>query len=55
MADCALTGRVFMVKGGDIRPFVPWQRAPWVAAPKHFTVQEVIELMKDVPEVPVSP
>ena len=55
MADCPLTGRVFMVKGGDIRPFVPWQRAPWVAQPKHFTVQEVIELMKDVPDVPVSP
>ena len=53
--DCPLTGRVFMVKGGDIRPFVPWQRAPWVAEPKHFTVQEVIELMKNVPEVPVSP
>ena len=29
MADCPLTGRVFMAKGGDIRPFVPWQRAPW--------------------------
>lgn len=55
MADCPLTGRVFMVKGGDIRPFVPWQRAPWVAQPKHFTVQEVIELMNDVPDVPVSP
>jgi hypothetical protein len=55
MADCTLTGRVFMVKGGDIRPFVPWHRAPWVASPKHFTLQEVIELMKNVPEVPVSP
>lgn len=55
MEDCPLTGRVFMVKGGDIRPFVPWQRAPWVAEPKHFTVQEVIELMKNVPDVPVSP
>jgi len=55
MADCPLTGRVFMAKGGDIRPFVPWQRAPWIAQSKHITVQEVIELMKDVPEVPVSP
>jgi NAD(P)-dependent dehydrogenase (short-subunit alcohol dehydrogenase family) len=55
MADCPLTGRVFMVKGGDIRPFVPWQRMPWVAQPKHFTVAEVAELMKSVPDVPVSP
>jgi NAD(P)-dependent dehydrogenase (short-subunit alcohol dehydrogenase family) len=55
MADCPLTGRVFMAKGGDIRPFVPWQRAPWVAETKHITVQEVIDLMKDVPDVPVSP
>ena len=55
MADCPLTGRVFMAKGGDIRPFVPWQRAPWIAESKHITVQEVIELMKDVPDVPVSP
>jgi NAD(P)-dependent dehydrogenase (short-subunit alcohol dehydrogenase family) len=54
-ADCPLTGRVFMVKGGDIRPFVPWQRMPWVAEPKHFTVAEVAELMKSVPDVPVSP
>ena len=55
MADCPLTGRVFMAKGGDIRPFVPWQRAPFVAESKHITVQEVIELMKNVPDVPVSP
>jgi NAD(P)-dependent dehydrogenase (short-subunit alcohol dehydrogenase family) len=55
MADCPLTGRVFMAKGGDIRPFVPWQRAPWIAEAKHITVQEVIELMKNVPDVPVSP
>lgn len=54
-ADCPLTGRVFMVKGGDIRPFVPWQRMPWVAEPRHFTVAEVAELMKSVPDVPVSP
>ena len=54
-ADCPLTGRVFMVKGGDIRPFVPWQRMPWVAEQKEFTVAEVAELMKNVPEVPVSP
>ena len=54
-ADCPLTGRVFMVKGGDIRPFVPWQRMPWVAEQKHFTVAEVAELMKSVPDVPVSP
>jgi NAD(P)-dependent dehydrogenase (short-subunit alcohol dehydrogenase family) len=54
-ADCPLTGRVFMVKGGDIRPFVPWQRMPWVAQQKDFTVAEVAELMKDVPDVPVSP
>jgi NAD(P)-dependent dehydrogenase (short-subunit alcohol dehydrogenase family) len=52
---CALTGRVFMVKGGDIRPFVPWQRMPWVAQQKDFTVAEVAELMKTVPDVPVSP
>jgi NAD(P)-dependent dehydrogenase (short-subunit alcohol dehydrogenase family) len=54
-ADCPLTGRVFMVKGGDIRPFVPWQRMPWVAEQKDFTVAEVAELMKNVPDVPVSP
>jgi NAD(P)-dependent dehydrogenase (short-subunit alcohol dehydrogenase family) len=54
-ADCPLTGRVFMVKGGDIRPFVPWQRMPWVAQPQHFTVAEVAELMRSVPDVPVSP
>jgi NAD(P)-dependent dehydrogenase (short-subunit alcohol dehydrogenase family) len=54
-ADCPLTGRVFMVKGGDIRPFVPWQRMPWVATQKDFTVAEVAELMKTVPDVPVSP
>lgn len=54
-ADCPLTGRVFMVKGGDIRPFVPWQRMPWIAEQKHFTVAEVAELMKNVPDVPVSP
>jgi NAD(P)-dependent dehydrogenase (short-subunit alcohol dehydrogenase family) len=54
-ADCPLTGRVFMVKGGDIRPFVPWQRMPWVAEQKDFTVAEVAELMKSVPDVPVSP
>ncbi|HEV8298525.1 MAG TPA: SDR family NAD(P)-dependent oxidoreductase [Acidimicrobiales bacterium] len=54
-ADCPLTGRVFMVKGGDIRPFVPWQRMPWIARPEHFTVADVAELMKSVPDVPVSP
>ena len=54
-ADCPLTGRVFMAKGGDIRPFVPWQRMPWVAEQKDFTVAEVAELMKSVPDVPVSP
>lgn len=53
--DCPLTGRVFMAKGGDIRPFVPWQRMPWVAEQKDFTVAEVAELMKHVPDVPVSP
>lgn len=53
--ECALTGRVFMVKGGDIRPFVPWQRMPWIDEQKHFTVAEVAELMKNVPDVPVSP
>lgn len=53
--ECTLTGRVFMVKGGDIRPFVPWQRMPWIAEQKHFTVAEVAELMKNVPDVPVSP
>jgi NAD(P)-dependent dehydrogenase (short-subunit alcohol dehydrogenase family) len=53
--DCPLTGRVVMVKGGDIRPFVPWQRMPWVAQQKDFTVAEVAELMKTVPDVPVSP
>ena len=53
--DCPLTGRVFMAKGGDIRPFVPWQRMPWVAEQKEFTVAEVAELMKNVPDVPVSP
>jgi NAD(P)-dependent dehydrogenase (short-subunit alcohol dehydrogenase family) len=53
--DCSLNGRVFMVKGGDIRPFVPWQRMPWVAEQKYFTVAEVAALMKDVPDVPVSP
>lgn len=53
--ECTLTGRVFMVKGGDIRPFVPWQRMPWIDEQKHFTVAEVAELMKNVPDVPVSP
>ena len=53
--DCPLTGRVFMAKGGDIRPFVPWQRMPWVDEQKDFTVAEVAELMKSVPDVPVSP
>lgn len=53
--ECTLTGRVFMVKGGDIRPFVPWQRMPWIDEQKHFTVAEVAELMKKVPDVPVSP
>jgi NAD(P)-dependent dehydrogenase (short-subunit alcohol dehydrogenase family) len=53
--DCPLTGRVFMAKGGDIRPFVPWQRMPWIAEPREFTVAEVAELMKNVPDVPVSP
>jgi NAD(P)-dependent dehydrogenase (short-subunit alcohol dehydrogenase family) len=54
-ADCPLTGRVFMVKGGDIRPFVPWQRMPWIAQQKDFTVAEVAEFMKNAPDVPVSP
>lgn len=53
--QCTLTGRVFMAKGGDIRPFVPWQRMPWVAEQKDFTVAEVAEIMKNVPDVPVSP
>jgi hypothetical protein len=52
---CSLTGRVFMVKGGDIRPFVPWQRMPWVAESRHFSVAEVAELFASVPDVPVSP
>jgi hypothetical protein len=28
---------------------------PWVAEQKDFTVAEVAELMKSVPDVPVSP
>jgi hypothetical protein len=28
---------------------------PWVATQKDFTVAEVAELMKTVPDVPVSP
>lgn len=54
-AACPLTGRVFMAKGGDIRPFVPWQRMPWIADQREFSVAEVAELMKNVPDVPVSP
>jgi NAD(P)-dependent dehydrogenase (short-subunit alcohol dehydrogenase family) len=54
-ADCPLTGRVFMAKGGDIRPFVPWQRMPWIADKRDFSVADVAEFMKNVPEVPVSP
>jgi NAD(P)-dependent dehydrogenase (short-subunit alcohol dehydrogenase family) len=53
--DCPLTGRVFMAKGGDIRPFVPWQRMPWIAEPRDFSVADVAEFMKQVPDVPVSP
>lgn len=54
-ADCPLTGRVFMAKGGDIRPFVPWQRMPWISEQRDFTVADVAEFMKNVPDVPVSP
>lgn len=53
--DCTFTGRVFMAKGGDIRPFVPWQRMPWIADQREFSVAEVAEFMKNVPDVPVSP
>lgn len=53
--DCTLTGRVFMAKGGDIRPFVPWQRMPWIADQREFSVADVAEFMKNVPDVPVSP
>jgi NAD(P)-dependent dehydrogenase (short-subunit alcohol dehydrogenase family) len=53
--DCTLSGRVFMAKGGDIRPFVPWQRMPWISEQRDFTVADVATFMKDVPDVPVSP
>lgn len=52
---CAVTGRVFMVKGGDLRPIVPWQRMPWIAEARDLSVEDVARFMRDVPDVPVSP
>ena len=54
-AACSLTGRVFMAKGGDIRPIAPWQRMPWIATDRDLSVAEVAAFMRDVPDVPVSP
>ena len=50
--DCPVTGRVFMVKGGDIRPYTPWTRQDFVAEERDFTIAEVEELMRDLPPLP---
>ena len=54
-ADCAVTGRVFMVKGGDIRWWSPWIRQDFLAEPTEWTIAEIAEAMQDLPPMPVSP
>lgn len=54
-ADCPVTGRVFMVKGGDIRWWSPWIRQDFLAEPKEWTIAEIAEAMQDLPPMPVSP
>ncbi|WP_419848517.1 SDR family oxidoreductase [Candidatus Poriferisocius sp.] len=54
-ADCEATGRVFMVKGGDVRWYTPWLRQDFLDTEREWTIADLAEAMKDLPPVPVSP
>lgn len=53
-ADCPVTGRVFMVKGGDVRWWTPWLRQDFLDDQREWTIAELAEAMKGLPDVPVS-
>ena len=42
-ADCALTGRVFFVLGGEVRLFAPWSMAEGIEKPGRWTIEELAE------------
>lgn len=54
-ADCDVTGRVFMAKGGDVRWYTPWLRQDFLDDEREWTIAELAEAMKDLPPAPVSP
>lgn len=54
-ADCEVTGRVFMAKGGDVRWYTPWLRQDFLDDEREWTIVELAEAMKDLPPAPVSP
>ncbi len=54
-ADCEATGRVFMVKGGDIRWYTPWLRQDFLNEERDWTITDLAEAMKNLPPAPVSP
>ncbi|MGB7051600.1 MAG: SDR family oxidoreductase [Acidimicrobiales bacterium] len=41
--DCAFTGRVFFVLGGEVRLFAPWSMAEGIEKPGRWTVEELAE------------
>ena len=54
-ADCEVTGRVFMAKGGDVRWYTPWLRQDFLSDEREWTIADLAEAMKDLPPAPVSP
>lgn len=54
-ADCEVTGRAFMAKGGDVRWYTPWLRQDFLDDEREWTIAELVEAMKDLPPAPVSP
>jgi NAD(P)-dependent dehydrogenase (short-subunit alcohol dehydrogenase family) len=42
-ADCAFTGRVFFVLGGEVRLFAPWSMAEGIEKPGRWTIEELAE------------
>lgn len=50
--DCPVTGRVFMVKGGDIRWWTPWTRNDLYSEKDDIDIAGVGKLMEGLPPLP---